>query len=66
MGEMLWPLLRLTFDSIFIILAGIEDMHKCLNEFEFRQDLNNDYGIICPCASEKSTYNLVATLGPLF
>ena len=41
-------------------------MHKCLNEFEFRHDLTSDYGIICPWASEKSTYNLVATLEPLF
>ena len=35
-------------------------------EFKFRQDLTTDYGIICPWASEKSTYNLVATLTPLF
>ena len=53
------------FDSIFFILAGIEDMHNCLNEVKFRQDLITVYGIICPWASEKSMYNLVATLAPL-
>ena len=41
-------------------------MHECLNEFEFRQDHTIDYGIIFPWASEQSTYNLVATLAPLF
>ena len=55
-----------TFSIIFFILAGIEDIHKCLNKLEFRQDLTTDYGIISPRASEKSTYNLVATLASLF
>ena len=54
------------FDSIFFILEGNEDKHKCLNEFEFRQDLTTDYRIICTWTSEKSTYNLVATLAPSF
>ena len=30
------------------ILAGKEDMHKCLNECEFLPDPITDYGFICP------------------
>ena len=41
-------------------------MHKCLNELEIWQNLITDYRIICPWASEKSTFNLLATLVPLF
>ena len=41
-------------------------MHKCLNEFEFRQDLTTDYGIICHWASEKWMYNIETTLAPSF
>ena len=41
-------------------------MHKCLNEFEFRQDLTTDYRTTCPWVSEKPTNNLVAFLVPLF
>ena len=41
------------FDSIFFVLAGIEDLHKCLDEFEFQEDLATDNGIICPWASQK-------------
>ena len=54
----------LTRSSSF--LTDIEDMHKCLNVFEFQQDLAADYGIICPWASERSTFNLVAILAPFF
>ena len=28
-----------TFDLILLILSGIEDKYKCLDEFEFRRDL---------------------------
>ena len=41
-------------------------MHKNLNEFEFLPDPTTDFGVICSCASEKSTYYLVATLAPSF
>ena len=51
-------------DWIFFIFEGNEDMHKCLNEFEFLLEIN--YRVICPWKSEKSTYNLVATLVPAF
>ena len=31
-----------------IILAGNEDMHNILDEFEFRPDRTTDYGVSCP------------------
>ena len=31
-----------------MILAGYEDIHKSLDEFEFGQDLKADYGVSCP------------------
>ena len=54
------------FDSIILILAGNEDMHESLDEFEFRPDTTADCRVVCPCASEKLTYNGVDTLVPLF
>ena len=35
-------------DLIFFKLAGNEDMHNILDEFEFRPDLTTDYGVSCP------------------
>ena len=42
------------FDRILFILAGNEDIHKSLYEFEFRTDPTTDYGVRCPWASKKS------------
>ena len=40
---MLLPLLcAFMFDQIFFILAGKEDCHKSLDEFEFRPDPTSD------------------------
>ena len=36
------------FDRILFKLAGNEDMHTVLDEFEFRPDLTTDYGVSCP------------------
>ena len=33
---------------ILFILAGSEDVHKSLYEFEFRTDSTTDYGVSCP------------------
>ena len=33
--------------EIFFILAGYKDMHKSLDEFEFRPDPAIDYGVVC-------------------
>ena len=54
------------FDSIILIVAGNEDMHESLDEFKFRSDTTYDFRVICPCTSEKLTYNVVNTLAPLF
>ena len=41
-------------------------MHESLDEFKFRPDTATDSGVICPCASEKLTYNVVNTPVHLF
>ena len=41
-------------------------MHESLDEFKFRPDTTTDSRVICPCASEKLTYNVVNTLAPKF
>ena len=41
-------LFSVVFDPILFILAGNEDMHKILVEFEFRPDRTTDYGVSCP------------------
>ena len=45
-------------DPILFKLAGNEDRHYILDEFEFRPDLTTDYGVSCPCASEKIPIDL--------
>ena len=35
-------------DPILFKLAGNEDMHNTLDEFEFRPDQTTDYGVSCP------------------
>ena len=36
------------FDWIHFILAGNDDIHKTLNEFEIRRGPTMDYGVGCP------------------
>ena len=36
------------FDQIHFILAGHNDIHKSLNEFEIWRDPTIDYGVGCP------------------
>ena len=45
-------------DPILFKLAGNEDMHNILDEFEFRPALTNDYGVSCPSESEKIPIDL--------
>ena len=45
-------------DPILFKLAGNEDMHNILDEFEFRPDLTTDYGVSCPWAWEKIPVDL--------
>ena len=45
-------LFSVAFDPIlFIQVASNEDMHKILDEFKFRPDWPNDYGVSCHWAS---------------
>ena len=46
-------------DPILFKLAGNEDMHNILDEFEFRPDLTTDYGVSFPLASEKNYDRLI-------
>ena len=43
-------LFSVTFDRVFVKLAGNEDRHKSSNEFEFGSDRNIHFGVICPWA----------------
>ena len=36
------------FDRLRFILAGNDDIHKSLHEFEIRRDRTMDYGVGCP------------------
>ena len=36
------------FHQILFILAGNDDMHESLDEFEIWPDLTMDYGVSCP------------------
>ena len=36
-----------------MILAGNEDTHKSLDEFEFQSDVTTYYGLNCPFMSKK-------------
>ena len=59
-------------EPILFKLAGNEDMHNIMNEFEFRPDRTTDYGVSCPWASKKYPYrpyngeNGVSTFSLLF
>ena len=48
MGKLRHHIFSAVFDRILFILAGNEDMHKSLHEFEFRPDPTTDYGVSCP------------------
>ena len=41
-------LFSVAIDPILFKLAGNEDMHNILDEFEFRPDRTTDYGVSCP------------------
>ena len=41
-------------------------MHERLDEIQFGLDTSTDSRVTCPCASEKSMYNVVNTPAPSF
>ena len=45
-------------DPILFKLAGNEDMHNILDEFEFWPDQTTDSGVSCPWALEKIPIDL--------
>ena len=57
-GNWCLHLFSVAFDPILFILAGREDMHKILDEFEFRPDRTTGYGVSCPWASKKFPIDL--------
>ena len=73
-GYLAWlaVLFSVAIDPILFKLAGNEDMHNIMNEFEFRPDRTTDYGVSCPWASKKYPYrpyngeNGVSTFSLLF
>ena len=42
------PLFSAVFHPFLFILAGDDDMHGSLNEFEFRPDWTTGCGVSCP------------------
>ena len=68
MGKTAAPRFLGCFDRILFILAGNDDIHKSLDEFEIRPDPTTDYGVSCPWASEKNPHVLimVKTVSPRF
>ena len=48
----------ISIDPILFEIAGNEDMHNILDEFEFRLDRTTDYRVSCPSASEKIPIDL--------
>ena len=41
------------YNPILMILAGDDDWHKSLIQFEFGQDQKTDCRVSCPCASKE-------------
>ena len=50
------PFFSAVFYPILFILAGNDDMHESLEEFEIRVDQTTDCGVSCPLALKKSPY----------
>ena len=49
---------RMFFIGTFLILAGNDDMHESLDEFEIWPDSTIDYGVSCLSVYEKTTTDL--------
>ena len=48
MGKRRHHVFSQTFDQILFILAGNDDMHESLDEFEIWPDSTTDHGVSCP------------------
>ena len=58
MGKTVLQLFLSFFYPILFILAGNNDMHESLEEFEIRPDQTTDCGVSCTLASEKIPIDL--------
>ena len=47
-GNRCYHIFSNVFDWIHFILAGNDDIHKSLNEFDIWRDPTMDYGVGCP------------------
>ena len=54
------------FELIIFIFEGNKDIHKSLDEFEFRSDPTTYYGVSCPLGSEYSFPTFSAILIQIF
>ena len=52
------------FDRLFIKLAGNQDSHKFLDEFELRPDQTFHLGVTCPREPKKPIFDLVRSIVP--
>ena len=61
-------LFSVTFDLIFVKLAGNEDRHESSNKFEFGPDRIIHFGVICPWVRNFSPHRLIMEkmMSPLF
>ena len=48
MGKTVSPLFLGCFHPFLFIIAGNDDMHESLDEFEFQPDWTTDCGVSCP------------------
>ena len=54
MGKTVLPLFSAVLDQILFKLAGNDDIHKSLDEFEISPDPTTDHRVSCPWASKTS------------
>ena len=48
MGKRRHQVFSNVFDQVLFILAGNDDMHESLGEFEIWPDSTTDFGVSCP------------------
>ena len=57
-GKCRLRLFSVVFYRILFVLAGNEDMHKIMDEFQFQPDRTTDYGVNCPWAAKEFPIHL--------
>ena len=59
MGKWCLQASSFNFYWIFVKLAGNQDRHKISDEFEFRPDRINHFGVMCPCGQIKFSIDFI-------